>query len=36
MLPTVFVVGDSISIQYHPFLERGLRGVVILKRKSGM
>jgi hypothetical protein len=36
MLPTVFVVGDSISVQYHPFLERALCGFAILKRKSGM
>lgn len=33
--PRVFVIGDSISIQYGPFLERGLRGMCDYSRKSG-
>jgi lysophospholipase L1-like esterase len=31
----IFVVGDSISIQYGPYLERGLRGVAEYSRKTG-
>jgi len=32
-LPTVFVIGDSISIQYGPFLEQYVQGVFIYDRK---
>lgn len=31
----IFVVGDSISIHYGPYLERGLRGVMAYDRKGG-
>jgi len=34
-MASVFVVGDSISIQYGPFLERFLRGVFSYARKEG-
>lgn len=33
-LPRVFVVGDSISIQYGPYLERFLSGVAVYDRKG--
>jgi lysophospholipase L1-like esterase len=31
----VYVLGDSISIQYGPYLERGLRGIAGYARKTG-
>lgn len=31
----VFVIGDSISIQYGPYLEQGLKGVMKYDRKGG-
>ena len=31
----VFVLGDSISIQYGPYLEQALRGVIDYERKEG-
>ena len=34
-LPLVFVIGDSISIQYGPFLQTMLKGVYRYARKSG-
>lgn len=34
-LPGIFIIGDSISIQYHPYLENMLSGKVEVKRKSG-
>ncbi|GHC02850.1 SGNH/GDSL hydrolase family protein [Cerasicoccus arenae] len=34
-LPLVYVVGDSISIQYGPYLEKALRGFFRFKRKGG-
>jgi len=33
-LPTLFLIGDSISLQYGPFLEKYLRGIVIFERKQ--
>ncbi len=33
-LPTVYVIGDSISIHYGPFLERYLRGKFVYARKA--
>lgn len=34
-LPLVYVLGDSISIQYGPSLERALAGIFRYERKSG-
>lgn len=34
-LPKLFVVGDSISLQYGPFLKQVMRGVFDYARKSG-
>jgi lysophospholipase L1-like esterase len=34
-LPKVYVVGDSISMHYGPYLERDLRGVFEYARKEG-
>ena len=34
-LPELYVIGDSISIQYGPYLERFLRGVYRYRRKDG-
>ncbi len=34
-LPTVYVIGDSISIHYGPCLERYLRGKFVYARKEG-
>lgn len=34
-LPLVYVLGDSISIQYGPSLERALEGIFRYERKSG-
>lgn len=31
----VYVIGDSISIQYGPYLERALRGIMTYARKEG-
>lgn len=33
-LPEIFVIGDSISIQYGPFLEEYLNGIVKYERKQ--
>ncbi len=33
-LPKLFLIGDSISIQYGPFLEKNLENVVIFDRKQ--
>jgi lysophospholipase L1-like esterase len=35
-LPSVYVIGDSISIQYGPSLERNLKGVAQYHRKEGL
>lgn len=35
-LPTLFVIGDSISVHYGPFLEEYLRGVFTVTRKPGV
>jgi len=32
----VYVIGDSISIQYGPYLERYLKGVMVYSRKEGV
>ncbi len=34
-LPTCFLIGDSISVQYAPYLEKYLDGIVVLDRKDG-
>lgn len=35
LLPSVYVIGDSISIQYGPYLEQSLRGRAFYSRKQG-
>jgi len=35
-LPSVFVIGDSISIDYHPYLEEMLKGAFAYDRKGGL
>ena len=35
LLPRIFQVGDSISIQYGPFLQERLRGIAIYSQKGG-
>jgi lysophospholipase L1-like esterase len=34
-LPKLYVIGDSISMHYGPYLERDLRGVFVYARKEG-
>lgn len=34
-LPSVFLIGDSISIQYHPYLADNLRPIAAYDRKQG-
>lgn len=34
-LPECFLIGDSISVQYAPYLEKSLEGIVRLSRKEG-
>ena len=33
-LPKLFLIGDSISIQYGPYLEKYLEGTVVYERKQ--
>lgn len=35
MCREVFLIGDTISVQYGPYLERKIKGEYILKRKNG-
>lgn len=35
-LPRLFVLGDSISLQYGPYLERALQGCMQYRRKGGL
>ena len=31
----VYIIGDSISIQYGPYLEKALKGIMTYARKEG-